>query len=128
MQIIYIYRYILVYIYIYIYCHPQIDCFIVLQLFRVARHVGCLKLGSKPTQLSVRLVIIPHNQQASHISSGIISHYVVAFICLHFCLVCDLILFIHKHTHTHIYILISRIYTYIDFLCIYIYIYIWEIN
>ena len=30
-----------IYIYIYIYCHPQTDCFIVSQLFSVARHVGC---------------------------------------------------------------------------------------
>ena len=27
-------------IYIYIYCHPQTDCFIVSQLFSVARHAG----------------------------------------------------------------------------------------
>ena len=39
------------YIYIYTYCHPQTDCFVVSQLFSVARHVGRLKLGSKPTQL-----------------------------------------------------------------------------
>ena len=31
------------YIYIYIYCHPQTDCFVVSQLFSVARHVGRLK-------------------------------------------------------------------------------------
>ena len=38
-----------------IYCHPKTDCFIVSQLFSVARHVGCLKLGLKPFQLYVRL-------------------------------------------------------------------------
>ena len=42
-----------------IYCHPQTDCFVVSQLFSVARHVGRLKLGSKPTQLYVRLSIRP---------------------------------------------------------------------
>ena len=79
--------YIYIYIYIYIYSHPLIDCFIVSQLFSVVRHVGCLKLGSKPAQLYIRLSIIPLSQQANLISSGIIRHYVVAFICLHFCLI-----------------------------------------
>ena len=41
------------YIYIYIY-NPQKDCFVVSQLFSVARHVGRLKLESKPAQLYVR--------------------------------------------------------------------------
>ena len=44
-------------IYIYIYCHPQALCFVVSQLFSLARHLGRLKLGSKPTQLQVRLII-----------------------------------------------------------------------
>ena len=78
--------YIYIYIYIYIYCHPQSDCFVVLQLFSVARHVGHLKLGSKPAQIYVRLSIRPLNQQANDVSSGIIRHYVVAFVCLDFCL------------------------------------------
>ena len=30
------------------YCHPRTDCFVVLQLFSVARHAGCFTLGSKP--------------------------------------------------------------------------------
>ena len=30
-----------IYIYIYMYCHPQTDCFFVLQLFSVARHSRC---------------------------------------------------------------------------------------
>ena len=70
-------------IYIYIYCHPQTDCFVVSQLFSMARHVGRLKLGSKPAQLYVRHSIIPFSQQVYHISSGII-RYLVAFVCLHF--------------------------------------------
>ena len=45
-------------IYIYIYCHPQRDCFVVSQLFSVARHIGRLKLGSKPAQLYVRHITI----------------------------------------------------------------------
>ena len=56
------------YIYIYIYCHPQIDCFVVSQLFRVTRHVGRLMLESKPAQLYVRLSIRPLGQQAYHVS------------------------------------------------------------
>ena len=62
-----------IYIYIYIYSHPQTACFVVSQLFSVARYVGCLKLGSKPVQLYVRLSIIPLSQQANHVSSGILS-------------------------------------------------------
>ena len=42
------------YIYIYIYCHPQTDSFVVSQLFIMARHVGRLKLGSKPAKLYLR--------------------------------------------------------------------------
>ena len=52
----------------------------------VARHVRCLKLGSKPAQFYVRLRILLLSQQAEYISSGIIRHYVVAFVCLHFVL------------------------------------------
>ena len=43
------------YIYIYIYCHPQTDCFVLSELFSVARHAGRSKPGSKPVQLYVRL-------------------------------------------------------------------------
>ena len=46
----------------YIYCHPQTDCYVVSQFFSVARHVGRLKLGSKPAQLCVRLSIRPHGR------------------------------------------------------------------
>ena len=54
-------------IYIYIYCHLQTESFVVSQLFSVARHVGRLKLGSKPAQLYVRLSIRPLGQQAYHV-------------------------------------------------------------
>ena len=64
----------------YIYCHPQIDCFVISQLFSVARHVGRLKLGLKPAQFYIRLSIRPLSQLANHVSSGIIRHYVVAFV------------------------------------------------
>ena len=52
----------------------------------MARHVGRLKLGSELAQLYVRLSIIPLSQQANHISSEIVRHYVVAFVYLHYCL------------------------------------------
>ena len=74
------------FLFLYLYYHPQTDCFIVSQLFSVARHAGRLKLGSKPAQLYVRLSIMPLSQQVNHVSSGIIRHYVVVFVCLHFCL------------------------------------------
>ena len=82
----YIYIYIYIYIFIHLYCHPQTDCFVVSELFSVVRHVGLLKLGLKPAQLYVTLSIVPLSQQANLVSLGIIRHYVVAFICLHFCL------------------------------------------
>ena len=72
-----------IHIYIYIYCYPQTDCFVLSQLFSVARQVGRLKLGSKPADLYVRLSLIPLSQQAKHASTGIIRHNVVAFVCLH---------------------------------------------
>ena len=58
------------------------------QLFSVARHVGRLKLGSKPSQLYVRLSIRPHGLQVYHVGKGIIRYYTpigaAAFVCLHF--------------------------------------------
>ena len=51
-----------------IYCHPQTDCFVVSQLFSVARHGGRLKLESKPARLYVRLSIRPLGQQAYRVS------------------------------------------------------------
>ena len=40
-------------IYMYIYSHPQTDCFVLSELFCVARHVERSKPGSKPIQLYV---------------------------------------------------------------------------
>ena len=80
------YKHTAIYIYIYIYILSSTDCFFVSQLFSVARHVGHLKLGSKPAQLYVRLSIKPLGQQAYHVSKGIIRYSVTAaaFVCLHF--------------------------------------------
>ena len=43
----------------YIYCHPQPDCFVLSELFSVARHAGRSKPRSKPVQLYVRLSLRP---------------------------------------------------------------------
>ena len=56
--------------YIYIYCHPQTDCFVLSELFSVARHVECSKLGSKSIHLYVRLSIRPLGQQAYRVDYG----------------------------------------------------------
>ena len=63
---IYIYMYIYICIYIYIYRHPQTDCFVLSELFSVAKQVGRSKPGSKPIQLYVRLSLRPLGQQAYH--------------------------------------------------------------
>ena len=80
------YIYIYIYIYVYIYSHPQTDCFVVSQLFSVARHVRHFKLGLKPAQFYVRLKIVPLSPQSTYVSTGIIRYSVVAFACLHFAL------------------------------------------
>ena len=81
---LYVYMYVCVYIYIYIVIHRQI--FVVSRLFSVVRHVGCLKLRLKPTQLYVKLSIILLSYLLTYISSVIIRHFVVALVCLHFAL------------------------------------------
>ena len=52
---------------IYIYSHPQTDCFVLSELFSVARHAGGSKQGLKPIQLYVRLSLRPLGQQAYHV-------------------------------------------------------------
>ena len=70
------------YIYIYIYCHPQTDCFIVSQLFSVARPTRCFKLRSKPwwiyvsrTSCSISIVIL-------RVSEGILYIYLSTYMLL----------------------------------------------
>ena len=50
-----------------IYCHPQTDCFVLSELFSVARHARCSKPGSKPVQLYVRLNLRPLGHQVDHV-------------------------------------------------------------
>ena len=52
------------------YCHPQTDCFVLSELFSVARHVGRLKPGLKPIQLYVRQNLRPLGQEGYHIGKG----------------------------------------------------------
>ena len=75
------------YIYIYIYCHPQTDCFVLSELFSVARHIGRSKPGLKPIQLYVRLRLRLLGQQAYNVwLRKFLRYYVVtaAAVCLHF--------------------------------------------
>ena len=51
----------------YIYSHPQTDCFVLSELFSVARQTGRSKPGSKPVQLYVRLSLRSHGHQADHV-------------------------------------------------------------
>ena len=69
--------------YVHIYCHPQTDCFVVSQLFSVARHAGRFKLGSKPAQLYVRLSILQLSHQVTYVSSGYIYIYVYIYIYIY---------------------------------------------
>ena len=77
-------------IYIYIYSHPLTDCFVLSELFSVARHIGGSKPGSKPIQLYLRLSLKPPGQQAYHVwLREFLRYYVVtaaaaASVCLRF--------------------------------------------
>ena len=72
------------------------DRFVVSQLISVAIQVGCFQVGLKPGQLYVRLSIIFLIYQSTYVSLGIINHYVVAFVCLHFTLTDTRVLNSHK--------------------------------
>ena len=52
---------------IYIYSHPKTDCFVLSELFSVARHAGRSKPWSKPVQLYVKLYFRPLGHQADHV-------------------------------------------------------------
>ena len=85
-QICIIYIYIYIYIVRYIYIFTLIDCFVVLQLFSVARHIRRFKMRSKPAQIYVRLRIMSIRRLVTYIILGIITHYILAFVCLYFAL------------------------------------------
>ena len=73
-------------IYIYIYILLSTDCLVVSQLFNDARRAQRFKLRSKPAQPYVRLSILSLSQLRTDVSSVIVRHYVLAFVCLHFVL------------------------------------------
>ena len=63
---------------IYIHCHPQIDCFVLSELFSEARHAGRSKPGSKPVQIYVRLIFRPLGHKADHVGSGNFKVFILA--------------------------------------------------
>ena len=69
---------------IYIVIHRQI--FRVSQIFSVARNTVRFKMGSKPAPLYAKHCIFMLSHQVTYVSSGIITHHVLAFICLYFAL------------------------------------------
>ena len=62
------------------------NCFVESQLFSLARQTEHFKLGLKPVHFYVRLSMLLLNHQATYVSSGITTHYVLAFGCLYFAL------------------------------------------
>ena len=63
-------------IYIYIYSHPQTDCFVLSELFSVARHGGRSKTESKPVQLYDRQSFRPLGQQRTTLATGIFRYFI----------------------------------------------------
>ena len=67
----------------YIHCHLQTYCFVVSQLFSVAKHVRRLKPGSKPYLRSTT-----KSNKRTTLAKGFIRYYVAtaaaASVCLHF--------------------------------------------
>ena len=61
-----------------IYSHPQTDCFVLSELFSVARHSGRSKPGSKPVQLYVRLSFRSFGHQADHVGYGNFKVFILA--------------------------------------------------
>ena len=67
--------YIYIYIYIYIVIHRQI-CFILSELFNVARQARFPKLGSKPSWLKCQSKILPLSQEETSASEGNLNAHV----------------------------------------------------
>ena len=63
---------------IYIYSHPQTDCFVLSELFSVARHAGRSKPESKPVQLydRVRVRVNPHGYKRTTLAKGIFRYFI----------------------------------------------------
>ena len=62
------------------------DSFVVSQLFGVARHAVCFKLGSKPAELYARFVISLFSHFNDIRQLRIFNSFVLAFVCLDFAL------------------------------------------
>ena len=82
---IYIFSYSICFIYIYIYIviHRQ-SCFVLSELFSVARQVRFPKLGSKPGRLKRQSKILPLSHEQTCANKGNLNAYVSQlFFCLH---------------------------------------------
>ena len=64
------------YICTYIYSHPQTDCFVLSELFSVARQARFPKLGSKPAWQKRQSKILPLSQEETNASEGNLNVYV----------------------------------------------------
>ena len=64
-----------IYIYIYIYIYPQTNCFVVSQVFSVARLARCFKLGLKPSWLYINQISYPRAIIILSVSKGIFYIY-----------------------------------------------------
>ena len=65
-----------------IFIHPRKNCFIVSQLFSIARHVRCFKLGSKPSRLYVNRIFSPKAIVPLYANEGVFSLYIYLHIRL----------------------------------------------
>ena len=115
-----------IYIYIYIVIHRQI-CFVLLELFSVARQARFQKLGSKPGWHKRQSKILPLSHKETSASERNLNSYVsqlFLFTYIHSTATESSIhIYIYTHTHTHTYI---YIYIYVCVcVCVYIYIYIY---
>ena len=62
-------------IYIYIYSHSFTNCFVISQLFCVARYTRFSKLESKPGWFIRQLKILPHSYEETSVREGILNAY-----------------------------------------------------
>ena len=61
------------------YCHPQTDCFFVSQLFHVARHMRCFKLGLKTDWFYSSWISYPKGMVPLSKSEGILHIYLFTY-------------------------------------------------
>ena len=62
-------------IYIYIYSHPQTDCFVLSELFSVARHAGRSEPGSKPSNFTLDCDSDQSSTKRTTLAKGILRYF-----------------------------------------------------